>query len=307
MSSKNQILGKRKRSFSPDSTELYFVYESKRRVLWSNLKFNEINDDYTITKKNTGSNDLKSLFKICLTLIAKNIEYVENFIDFPSQIGHVIFKECVEIGRFSFNETTCKKEEQSLKLFAQAYPDLMAKSLNLNSNPILFSYLSNVMRLCCMTFLNLSNCDLMENNLNLNEILKNSMPSLEVLSLSNNNLDHEFVKKLTLSQRLKLSDFSSLRMVDLTGNFKLQPVYLKYFSNYKNLSEIFLSVDRLKEYKSSNHDEFCICSCGFKDFGEIINEGWLEKVIKNNLNMSYQIRSCAVKGKSDKMIVSFFS
>jgi hypothetical protein len=288
-------LNKRKRSMSPVSNDLYFVYESKRRVLWSNFKFTEKKEvDLNIDSTRINKNELKSLFNICLTFIAKNIEFVEDFIDFPSQFGQLIFKECVQIGRFNFNETNFIKEEHSLKLFAQAYPDLIGNSLTLKSNPILFSYFENIMKFCFIKFLDLSNCDLKTRE-NLVEILGNSVNSLEVLNLSNNGLDEGFIKKFTLSQRLSIGNFSKLSLIDLSNNFKLQPNILKYFCNYKNLNEVLMSVDKLKEFESSNDDYFRICSCEFNQI-EIKNDGWLKDVIESSKNLSYQIRTSAIKG-----------
>ena len=297
MSFKKQALVKRKRSLSPEKTnsnELYFVYESKRRVLWSNLRYNEneVNSSDE-NQKNVTTTKLKSLFKICLTFVAKHIEYVESLFGFPSQVGHIIFKECVQVGRFSFNEASFSKEEHSLKLFAKAYPDSMANSLNLSSNPILFSYLSNVLKLCFLKRLDLSNCDLVTTCLNLNEILQSSLSVLEDLSLSNNNLDEDFIKKFTISQRLNITDFSQLASLDLTKNYKLQTTCLKYFCNYKNLNRILLSVDRLKEFESSIEDQFRVCFCKYNEY-EIKTIGWLEEVVSTN--MFHQIKSTAVKG-----------
>ena len=309
MTSKRQLIIKRKRSASPNNTEtvsneLYFVYEPKRRFIWSNFKHNDNYDDNLNenNSENRTTKELKSLFKICLTFIAKHVECVENFNEFPSQIGYLIFKECIQHGRFNFNEINFDKEEQSLKLFAKAYPDLIGSSFNLNSNPILFSYLSNIMKFCFIKCLDLSSCNLMiiKNEKNLLEILGNSMDTLEALNLSNNCLDEEFIKMFTLSQRLNLANFSRLMSLNLTRNFKLQPECLKYFCNLKKLNEIFLSVDKYKEFESSVDDSFRICSCDCSSqegFFDIKNDGWLKDVIESKINMSYKIQNNAVKGK----------
>ena len=302
MSTNKKFLLKRKRSLSPSksdlaSNDLYFVYESKRRLLWSNFKLNETmeEDDLKKDARKTTANELKSLFNICLTFIAKNVEFVEDFIGFPSQIGHLIFKECVHVGRFNFNETNFTKEEQSLKLFAQAYPDLIGNSFNFNSNPILLSYFVDIMKFCFIKFLDLSNCNLIIHE-NLVEILENSFNSLEVLNLSNNGLDEGFIKKFTLSQRLDIKNLSEISLIDLSDNFKLQPNCWKYFCNYKKLNEIVISVDKLKEFESSYQDYFRTCSCKFKEI-EVKNDGWLKDVIESSKNISNKIRTTAIKGR----------
>ena len=69
---------------------------------------------------------LKSLFDLCIELVAKNLDLVENFHGFPSLIGEKIFKCAVEYDKFSGYSYA----RVALKLFTEAFGGEILSSIN---------------------------------------------------------------------------------------------------------------------------------------------------------------------------------
>ena len=68
----------------------------------------------------------KSLFHQCIHFVAENIDIVDSFIGFPSQVAEQIFKLCVEKRKFM------TKHLPSLSLFTSQFGSDLLDTLNLS-------------------------------------------------------------------------------------------------------------------------------------------------------------------------------
>ena len=75
-----------------------------------------------------GQTCLKSLFDLCIELVAESLDLVESFCGFPSLIGEKIFKTAVEYDVFS----DYSKSSVALELFTEAFGAEIVSSLNLS-------------------------------------------------------------------------------------------------------------------------------------------------------------------------------
>ncbi len=272
-----------KRKIDPETSEIYYIHENKRIHFDSiNKLTNECRNNVTETQNESGvlkpssKNNFK-LFDMCLTFIATNLEHVDSLIGFPSQIGLLLFKECVKINKF--NSPSC------LIIFARAYPDLLIESLNLSSSSInnnILQHVSPLITICCLKKLDLSSCNLNElNNFDLISNLKESSCSLEYLNLANNKLDENFIRKLTIPQRVNSLNFIKLTHLNLSHNYKLKSFqYLieKYFCRFKSLNEIYFSCLKNEQQISIKEEDYCsdfkLCKCLLNN-NIIENNGWI--------------------------------
>ena len=105
------------------------------------------------------SNDSKtfnpnSLFLICMDYVAKNVSMVESLEGFPGIIGEQLFHTVHENNGFYSNP-------RNLKLFSEAYGDLVLSHLSLTSKHILASnYLESLQLFVFVTELDVSHCRL---------------------------------------------------------------------------------------------------------------------------------------------------
>ena len=231
----------------------YYIYE--RKNLNTNLRLNSSKqrsyDDSGDAVKSALTpleNKNIKLFDMCLRFIAENLELCDSFVGFPSQIGHLLFKECVKTGKFDSNKTKSSTLNKCLNLFANAYPDCLFECLNLaNQTETVLNTLKPLINICQIKCLDLSGTNLnrylIENDVNLMDLLKSSSGSLEELSLSNNDLDDGFIKKFTLPQRIDLVDFNKLKRLNLSMNkrLRLEDNLFKYMVKFGGLNEIIVS------------------------------------------------------------------
>ena len=75
-----------------------------------------------------GQTCFKSLFDLCIELVAESLDLVEGFCGFPSLIGEKIFKTAVEYDTFS----DYSKSRVALELFTEAFGAEIVSSLNLS-------------------------------------------------------------------------------------------------------------------------------------------------------------------------------
>ena len=128
-------------------------------------------------------------------------------------------------------------------------------------------------------------------------ILENSTKSLEELDLSENNIDEDFLKKITIPQRLGYLDFISLTKINLSKNYGVKPFkFLKYFSKFSKLNQISISVfkDDLKIHElNKDYLEYgyIICKCKSQGSISIDNIGWISALNINNLISNKNIES----------------
>jgi hypothetical protein len=302
-----------KRKYTDDPELLFYVYDAKRQHLWSNFTAPLIEYENCEFKRFFRTGKVKKLFDICLRFVAIHVECVESFHRFPSLIAKQIFSECVTVGRFDLAKAMANGDESTvnsiLELFALAYPDELATSLNFKNDYRLFKALSQSINCFRLRQIDLSNCDLNANGsgINLIDTFGKSMDSLEVLNLSDNSLDNGFIAKFTLPQRLDLNGFTRLVSIDLSANRKLTTACLNYFIKFPMLNEIILSYkDDKLPMRCDTGTKFKLCKCTnySSDFQHVVeNTGWIKSVIEqNNPTQSSQAGSVL----SDLFFLSFF-
>jgi hypothetical protein len=275
---------------------LFYVYDVKKKKLCSNLniskqvpKFKQDVDlnnlDYVL--KPIGNKNIR-LFDMCLRFIANNIENVDSLIGFPSQIGELLFNECIKIGKFdSHLQNSNKNSKLNLALFAYAYPDMLIESINL-SNIEKFAFLNfqSILSQCLIQNLDLSNVKLNEilqnNEKTLCDLLKSSSTTLAYLNLSNNDLDEDFIKKFTLPQRLNYVKFEKLNTIDLSSNVRIQfsqNLIKKYFNKFDSLNEIIITHSlNDSKYFNNKDDIYQICNCNHEQTAGLLTTGWISKL-----------------------------
>jgi hypothetical protein len=287
--------GKKRKLGNEDDCETAFcyIYEKKRRTFdYDSTNSNRVqvepnsNNQINFKPENAclkPASNTFTLFSLCLTFIAKNVDFLDTLVDFPVQIGQLLFDECIKCSQFDLNHVKSEKLiKQRIRLFAQAYPENLIEQFKCSSK-LEFIYLEPLINLCFITKLDLSKCDLMsmaaENDWNLSDVLKSSSDTLTHLNLSENNLNEPFVRKFTLPQRMRFVNFKKLSFLDLSLNpdLKLESNYLKYFLKFPDLNEMKISI---KDLNVQNHfEEFKICKCNEQcQMTEIYNVGWITKI-----------------------------
>ena len=95
-----------------------------------------------------------SLFNICLDFVAKNLSMVESLEGFPDIVGEQLFKKVQENDEFD----SCPK---NLRLFCEAYGELVLSKLSLTSEHILANnYLEYLQLFVFLVELDVSHCRL---------------------------------------------------------------------------------------------------------------------------------------------------
>lgn len=184
------------------------------------------------------SNDSKtfnpnSLFLICMDYVAKNVSMVESLEGFPGIIGEQLFHTVHENNGFYSNP-------RNLKLFSEAYGDLVLSHLSLTSKHILATnYLESLQLFVFVTELDVSHCRLGDSH----DILSymSHLQGLQKLSLKDNCLSDTGVKKLTLPQRLLKDGLGKLSVLDLSLNPKMSDNSIKYLVKINSLTALNLS------------------------------------------------------------------
>jgi hypothetical protein len=269
-----------------EDQEFFYVYDVKRQHLWSNLKESNVTVENVSGLGNSfyRTDKVRKLFDICLRFVAVHVEWVESFERFPSLVAHQIFNECVSIGRFNMEYANDQQTiNQILRLFAHAYPGELATSLNLKNNYKLLKSMSQSIGCFCLTQVDLSNCDLnvYGSGINFIDLFEKSLDSLEVLNLSDNSLDNEFLAKFTLPHRLNLKTFPKLATIDLSRNRKLTSACLSYFLKYPKLNEIILSFEEgTLGSVAKNNTKYQLCQCVKAEIKKIENIGWIKPIVK---------------------------
>jgi hypothetical protein len=277
---------------------LFYVYDAKKKRLCSNFiipnhtaKQDDVVDlnlkDKTYVLKPIDKKNIK-LFDMCLRFIADNIENVDSLIGFPSQIGELLFNECIKIGKFdSHSNKSNKISKSNLHLFADAYPDMLIESISLsNINKFAFLNFQSILSQCLIHSLDLSNVKLNEilqnNEIALSDLLKSSSTSLFYINLSSNDLDEDFLKKFTLPQRLNYVNFEKLATIDLSSNFRIpfsQNLINKYFNKFDSLNKIIITYS-LNDSMNLNSKDYMyrLCNCVNEEATSLSNTGWISKL-----------------------------
>ncbi|KAH3779427.1 uncharacterized protein LOC127842073 isoform X1 [Dreissena polymorpha] len=179
----------------------------------------------------------QSLFDQCILFIAYNVDKVEDFVGFPSQIGEKIFSTAIMQPRF-FDDH--EYADQTLNVFSEAFGEELMYSLNMAGEHLCLNYhLEAILKFQDLHCLDLSHCGLGDNHELLQHIAH--FYSLEQLCLKGNSITDAGIQKLTIPFRMFKHGPSRLSVVDLSGNTGVSVLCLKYFTQFPRLTRVVLS------------------------------------------------------------------
>lgn len=284
-------MNNRKRKFDDDDQENdlnhFYVYDSKRRLLKSNLNLTNQSNAKSVDSslKPIGSNI--RLFDMCLTYVATHMECVDSLVGFPDQIGHLLFAECIRQRKFDATQPNASGDViRCIDLFANSYEFMSSLNLSRKSLQII-DLCGRIIRNSKLDHLDLSGTQFIQSKeFNLFAVLESSESSLIALNLSDCNLDEDFVRALTLRQRIEQANFSNLVYLDLSLNYKLIKHWhdriLNYFSKYPHLNTIVFGVyrddaDDLANKLTPSSSLYKLCKCEVKR-EEFATKGLISKL-----------------------------
>ncbi|GAB6023946.1 Leucine rich repeat containing 42 [Chamberlinius hualienensis] len=175
------------------------------------------------------------LLDIVLQFIAKNVENLESLNGFPELLGELIFKALV---------THCQTSNQDigphLKVFSDAYQNVVLKSLNLSRKLVtLNEHFENLqLTLIYLTALDLSHCHLGSKHDILDCIAE--MTELKILHLNDCAVDDEAIRRITIPCRVYKKGIITLQELDLSNNTKLTSKCLSHLQCLKKLIHLRL-------------------------------------------------------------------
>ena len=174
-----------------------------------------------------------SLFQICKNFVAQNLHLLESLHDFPETIGHELFQEALQVNTFH-------KNSDYLKIFCEAYENLVLKDLCLREATTLINkYMNYFQCFNNLTMLDLSHCRLGNKHEYLTFIGK--MKSLEYLYLKDNCLTDTGLAAWSLPHRMLQTGPELLKVLDLSCNPDLTGFCLKSLSKFTHLKSLNLS------------------------------------------------------------------
>ncbi|CAH3022892.1 unnamed protein product [Porites evermanni] len=229
----------------------------------------------------------QSLFLICLDFVAKNITMVESLAEFPDIVGKELFHKVQENEGFASNA-------KNLKLFCEAYGELVLSKLSLSSKHILANnYLEFLQFFTFLTEMDVSHCRLGDNH----ELLSymSHFHWLIKLSLKDNCLSDTGVKKFTLPKRLLKDGLGKLAVLDLASNHDITDNAVKHLLKLTSLTALNLSGTQVSfRYgvpQLLKHRNLCLAPQDFNDefnTGKAftVTEGWAVDVINDWLKKS---------------------
>ncbi|BFZ16782.1 hypothetical protein BsWGS_19821 [Bradybaena similaris] len=160
----------------------------------------------------------KSLYCYCLGYVASNLPLIESLIGFPEMIGKEMFQAAVDLSEDSFCFKT-SSGKKSLQLFFEAYGDSdILPSLSLSEDHI---FLNDVIDDCWWIFENLvcldvSSCGIGDGHDFL--LVIDRMLRLQTLSLRNNQVTDEGVRRLTVKSRMSQTNCLVLKSLDVSNS-----------------------------------------------------------------------------------------
>ncbi|XP_023671679.2 leucine-rich repeat-containing protein 42 [Paramormyrops kingsleyae] len=204
---------------------------------------------FTYTKEGNLRYTAKSLFKMALLFVAENVQHIDSLVGFPEQIAEQLFIAAEEKQKFADAESGTR----ALRLFSEAYGDLVLKSLCLRKRHLLVSEkLEEIKMFHNLKSLDLYGCKLGDNHEILPHLTSEALSSLTWLSLGDNILSDYGLRKLTAPIRVMKRGLDCLKLLDLSYNpLSEQAVgYLTCFSALQGLdvsgTEIKIS-ERVKQ------------------------------------------------------------
>ncbi|XP_028412986.1 leucine-rich repeat-containing protein 42-like [Dendronephthya gigantea] len=175
----------------------------------------------------------RSLFQICKNFTTKNLHLLESLDDFPETIGHELFLEALQVESFH-------KNPAYLKIFCEAYKELVLKDLCLKEETILIDeFLPYFLCFNNLLKLDLSHCRLGNKHEYLNFIGR--MKSLECLYLKDNCLTDSGLATWSLPYRMFNNGPQFLKILDLSCNPDLTCFCLKSLFKFSHLKCLNLS------------------------------------------------------------------
>ncbi|BFZ16781.1 hypothetical protein BsWGS_19820 [Bradybaena similaris] len=210
----------------------------------------------------------KSLYCYCLGYVASNLPLIESLIGFPEMIGKEMFQAAVDLSEDSFCFKT-SSGKKSLQLFFEAYGDSdILPSLSLSEDHI---FLNDVIDDCWWIFENLvcldvSSCGIGDGHDFL--LVIDRMLRLQTLSLRNNQVTDEGVRRLTVKSRMSQTNCLVLKSLDVSSNsgITLKSVnFLRYFPSLalldvSNTSMTFKDTVLLNGWEAfTEHEDKCDC------------------------------------------------
>ncbi|KAM4728091.1 leucine-rich repeat-containing protein 42 isoform 2-T2 [Anableps anableps] len=184
----------------------------------------------------------KSLFDITLLFVADNIQHVDSLVGFPDQIGDRLFVAAEE-NRVFLNPDISQK---ALKLFSDAYGDLVLSSLCLrNRFPLLHERITEIKTFHSLKSLDLFGCRLGDDHELFQHLTSTSLASLTQLFIGGNHLSDVGLQRLTAPIRIMQKGLDSLELLDVSYN-PISEIALRYLKCLPKLVKLDASGTNMK-------------------------------------------------------------
>ncbi|XP_033838401.1 leucine-rich repeat-containing protein 42 isoform X2 [Periophthalmus magnuspinnatus] len=224
----------------------------------------------------------KSLFDIALLFVADNIQHVDSLVDFPEQIGDRLFV-AVEENRIFSNPDVSPK---AMKLFSDAYGDLVLRSLCLrNRFPLFHEKINEIKTFHGLRTLDLFGCRLGDAHEIFQHLTSSLMTSLEQLFIGGNSISDVGLQRLTAPVRMMKKGLDSLKSLDISYNPVTERAF-KYLMCLTKLEKLDVSGTGMKlgpglkrcirDYLGLIHAEKALDDF---DHSKCKTEGWAEQVV----------------------------
>lgn len=198
---------------------------------------------FTYNEKGSLRYTTKSLFDLTLLFVADNIHHVDSLVGFPEQIGDRLFVAAEE-NRVFLNPDVSQK---ALKLFGDAYGDLVLRSLCLrNRFPLLHERIAEIKTFRSLKTLDLFGCRLGDDNELFKHITSTSLASsLTQLFIGGNHLSDVGLQRLTAPIRMMKNGLDSLELLDVSYN-PISELALRYLKCLPKLVRLDASGTNMK-------------------------------------------------------------
>ncbi|KAK1786272.1 hypothetical protein P4O66_017967 [Electrophorus voltai] len=241
-------------------------------------------DHFVFTYNQEGSlrYTVKSLFDITLLFIADNAEYIDSLVGFPEQMADKLFAAAEEKQKFTDPLTSTR----ALKVFSEAYGELVLKSLCLRDRCLLLSERIEEIRVFHrLESLDLHGCRLGDSHDIFRHLTSDAFTRLVRLFIGDNCLSDEGLQRLTAPVRVMKKGLESLQQLDLSSN-PFTEKGLGYLTCFQKLQQLNISETNVKISTSlkvffRNKMGMELSVAPLKEFlhSECKTEGWAEEII----------------------------
>ncbi|XP_041359175.1 leucine-rich repeat-containing protein 42-like [Gigantopelta aegis] len=221
------------------------------------------------------------LVDLCITYVAKNLNYVESFVDFPDGIGEQIFAVAVSLGVFGERS---RSEVTNMSLFSDAYGQQVLSHLNLSQNHLVANnYTDTICVFTGLTGLDLASCGLGDDHPLIAAVA--NIDSLLLLGLRNNALSDEGIRKMTSPIRMFKKGPLNLQKIDISDNTQITVKGVVYLRVFTQLQVIDLSGTSVKPLETAAFEEEMRLvqlteKASDAPLFEVQTEGWAATVIE---------------------------